>query len=165
MLYYLLLGSNVGDKVAMLTAAANLIEEQIGGIKSRSHLYETAAWGDKTQPNYYNQAVCVSSKIAPQDTLKRILSIELQLGRKRDPQNQYAARTIDIDILMIDDMVINSPNLTVPHPHLHERGFALLPLIEIAGEVVHPVLGLELDDVYEQCTDDLEVVMVDDDED
>ncbi len=161
MLYYLLLGSNVGDKLAMIQNAAKLIEEQLGGIKEQSHYYETAAWGDTSQPNYYNIALCVSSKIAPKDALKCILSIENQLGRTRDSANKWAARTIDIDILLIDDLIIDTPTLKVPHPHLHERGFALLPLIEIAGDLPHPVLNMEMDDVYEQCTDELEVIFLD----
>jgi 2-amino-4-hydroxy-6-hydroxymethyldihydropteridine diphosphokinase len=160
MLYYLLLGSNLGDRLAIMQQAETLITEQLGGIKERSHYYETAAWGDIAQPPYYNQAICVSSKLAPHDALNRILSIETQLGRTRTSEKKWASRTIDIDILLIDDLIIDSPKLSVPHPQLPNRSFALLPLIEIAGEIVHPVLQLELDDVYEQCTDELEVILV-----
>ncbi len=165
MLYYLLLGSNEGDKNAHLAQAKKQLTEQLGRIEQTSHIYETAAWGDVSQPDYYNQAICINSKNSPNEGLKIIQNIENAMGRKRDANNKNAARTIDIDILMIDDKIIDTPNLTVPHPRLHERSFALLPLIEIAGEVVHPVLQLELDDVYEQCTDELEVIMVDNDDD
>lgn len=164
MLYFLLLGSNAGEQLTLLNNAIRLLEEQLGRVQERSRVYETAAWGDTSQPNYYNQVVTVRSQTDPHKALKTIQQIELELGRTRSSSNQNASRTMDIDILLIDDLIINTPELTVPHPRLPVRNFALLPLIELAGDMMHPVLQIELDDVYEQCPDDLEVWLLDDEE-
>jgi 2-amino-4-hydroxy-6-hydroxymethyldihydropteridine diphosphokinase len=163
MTYYLLLGGNLGNRLDNLTKARQLLAQQLGRVTAQSAIYETAAWGATAaeQPNYLNQAVAVQCHLAPAAALQKILSIETSMGRTRTAV-QYAPRTIDIDILLIDEKIVNLPTLTVPHPRLHTRNFALIPLMEIAGEVLHPILELTIDELYERCDDDLEVYTLDD---
>ena len=155
---YLLLGANVGDRQAQLSTAAAKIERAVGKITDRSRLYETQAWGMENQPNFINQALAVQTAFSPQEVLTKILNIETEMGRVRT--EKWAARTIDIDILLYENAVVNEPNLTIPHPHLTERNFALVPLMDVAGEVEHPILKKTIEDIYFDCTDKLDVFMV-----
>ena len=156
---YLHTGSNMGDREDNLRQANGLIEQYIGKIKTASRLYETQAWGVTDQPDFINQALEVTTSQSPQEVLKNILKIEELMGRVRT--EKWASRVIDIDILMYEDAVINDKNLTIPHPHMHERNFVLVPLMEIAGEVLHPVLNLAIEDIYFDCNDPLDVLMLD----
>ena len=156
---YLLLGSNLSDRIAALKTATSLISEQVGEIKTASQYYESQAWGKTDQPDFVNQALDVRTKLTPQEVLTTILQIEKDMGRIRT--EKWAERTIDIDILLYDNQVINHPDLIIPHPHLHERNFALIPLMEIAGETEHPILHKTIEDIYFDCTDPLEVLLMD----
>jgi 2-amino-4-hydroxy-6-hydroxymethyldihydropteridine diphosphokinase len=155
---YLLIGSNMGDRKQYLNQAKDLIQKNIGKIRKQSRLYETQAWGNTNQPDFLNQALLVDTPQLPHDILKNILKIETEMGRVRT--EKWAERLIDIDILLIDNQVINTKDLTVPHPQLHERNFALIPLMEIGGDVEHPVFNKTIDEVYDACKDPLDVFLV-----
>ena len=152
---YLLIGGNLGDRAAYLQLAVKHIEALCGKITSSSSIYETAAWGNTNQPAFYNQAIQLMTPMAPEDLLEQLLAIELEMGRVRS--QKYGPRTIDLDILMIDDKVLDTPNLTIPHPQLQHRRFALLPLTEIAPSLHHPVLDKTVSELLVNCTDTLDV--------
>ena len=155
---YLLLGSNEGDKLQYLKQATQAIEKRLGKIMSSSKHYETQAWGLTAQEDFINQAVVIETALSVEQLLANIQHIENDLGRVRS--EKWASRTIDIDILLFDDIVINKKDLVVPHPHLHERNFALIPLMEIAGDIEHPVLKKTIEDIYFSCTDPSEVILL-----
>jgi len=157
---YLLLGTNLGDRKANLTNACNKIRNRVGTITKFSKLYETSAWGKTDQPNFLNQAILVETELLPHDLLKTILEIETEMGRTR--AEKWEARTIDIDILLFNDAIINLPDLIIPHPHLHERNFALIPLMDIAAEVNHPILNITIEELYFECSDPLDVFLLED---
>ncbi len=152
---YLLIGGNLGDRAAYLQLAVKHIEALCGKITSSSSIYETAAWGNTNQPAFYNQAIQLMTPMAPEDLLEQLLAIELEMGRVRS--QKYGPRTIDLDILLIDDKVLDTPNLTIPHPQLQHRRFALLPLTEIAPSLHHPVLDKTVSELLVNCTDTLDV--------
>ncbi len=135
---YLSLGSNEGDKLENLQDAINLIGEKIGAVEKISSVYKTESWGFKAA-DFYNICAKVSTNLNPESLLKRLLSIEQKLGRKRTEDKQYTSRTIDLDILLFDDEVIFAPNLTVPHPRMLKRKFVMVPLTEIAADFKHPI--------------------------
>ena len=154
MLFHLLLGGNVGDRRAYLAAAIAAIEREVGAVVAASNLYETEPWGVLSpQQNYYNQAISVESEFAPLIFLAKILQIETTLGRVRSAEERNAARTIDIDILLIETQIIDTDALQAPHPRLHLRRFALLPLADIAAEVIHPILQKNIGTLLNECAD------------
>ena len=163
---YLLLGGNLGNRSENLKTAREQVTRLIGDIETASSIYETEPWGFSHHIPFYNQAVVSVTSLEPEKVLQVLRKIEEGLGRKEgnpgrkkgDPgrkkeKGQYSARTIDIDILFYEDRVINKKELVIPHPRLHERRFALAPLVEIAPRLVHPVLGKTIDALYEQCDD------------
>jgi 2-amino-4-hydroxy-6-hydroxymethyldihydropteridine diphosphokinase len=152
---YLLIGGNLGDRAAYLAEAVTQISARCGRVTNTSSLYETAAWGNTNQPAFYNQAICVETILEPETLLERLLTIEIEMGRVRE--EKYGPRTIDLDILMIDDKVLDTPTLTIPHPQLQNRRFALLPLVEIAPELHHPVLEKTIHELLLNCPDTLDV--------
>lgn len=156
---YLLLGSNTGDRKAILAEAAQQIGQQIGRITATSKLYETQPWGQADQPDYLNQAIEVHTKHAPTEVLRRILAIETSMGRLRTGP-QWGPRIIDIDILLYGNETTETADLTIPHPRLHERNFALIPLMELAPELIHPTLNTTIEDLYFASPDTLDVYIV-----
>ncbi|MEY3739021.1 MAG: hypothetical protein RL544_1799 [Bacteroidota bacterium] len=152
---YLLIGGNVGDRAANLQTALRRIAETCGTINSTSSLYETAAWGNTDQPSFYNQAVVVTTPLSPEGLMDQLLDIELEMGRIRT--QKYGPRTIDLDILMIDDLVLNTEKLTIPHPQMQNRRFALLPLIEVAPTLIHPLFDQSIEVLLQNCPDTLDV--------
>ena len=137
-LTYLSLGSNQGRKLKNLQKAIYEIAESIGGIHKISSVYKTDSWGFKGD-DFYNICIAVSTYLPPEELLKNILNIETKLGRKREQNNKYTNRKIDIDILLFDDEIVFSKNIIIPHPRMLDRRFVLVPLAEIAGNSLHPI--------------------------
>lgn len=138
---YIAMGSNLGDREATLLAALRMMGEQPGiVVRRRSEFLETDPVGPPGQGKYLNAAVEIETTLPPQDLLAALKQIEARLGRDRSKEVRWGSRTCDLDILLIDDSIIDSPDLKVPHPYLHERTFMLEPLVQIAPDVVHPAL-------------------------
>ena len=152
---YLLTGGNLGDRVAMLAMARDLIAEHCGQLTAVSSLYETAAWGKEDQPCFLNQALEIETGLPARQLLRRILKLEKKMGRER--KEKYGPRLIDIDILIYADEVHDYPLLKVPHPELPNRRFALLPLSEIAADLQHPVMKKPIQTLLNDCKDPLDV--------
>ena len=150
---YLLLGSNLGNRRKYIAVAISEIETKLGSISKRSSLYQTASWGKHNQPDFLNQVIELKTKLNPKDLLSGILSIEAGLGRKRI--EKWGSRTIDIDILLYADQIVNEPDLSIPHPYLAFRRFCLMPLCEIAPEFIHPVLNKNIQELLLELSDDL----------
>ena len=135
---FLGLGTNIGDKKAILEVAKKAINDSIGEICDESSLYETEAWGVENQENYYNQVIGIKTKLYPLQILEKILALEIQLGRIRN--QKWEARLIDIDILFFENYIISTDNLTIPHKYIQDRNFVLEPLKEINPDFIHPKL-------------------------
>jgi 2-amino-4-hydroxy-6-hydroxymethyldihydropteridine diphosphokinase len=154
-LAYILTGGNLGDRAENLRQARTAIGQQCGPVTSASALYETEAWGLKDQAAFLNQALELRTEMGAKALLDTLLSIELSLGRVRDVK--YGPRIIDIDILFFNHEVIELPGLSVPHPQLHLRRFALEALAEIAPGYIHPVFNKSVSQLLAECTDTLAV--------
>lgn len=129
---YLSLGSNLGDRHATMQSAILLLDSQAGSVDRVSSAIETEPWGFKSANKFLNMCVRIITTLSPEQLLVTTKDIELQLGRTTKSVNgQYHDRPIDIDILTYDDLHINTPSLTLPHPHMHERDFVMIPLREI----------------------------------
>ena len=140
---YLSLGSNIGCRDRLINAAVQLIGERVGQCEAFSSLHETRPVGFSSENMFLNAVVVVETMFSPMEVLKETQQIEAELGRThKSVAGNYSDRPIDIDILFMDDAVINTPDLQIPHPRLHERRFVLEPLVEVDSEVVHPVNAL-----------------------
>lgn len=133
---YLALGSNLDDRLANLRQALVSLTPQME-LLAKSQVYETPPRGYEDQPKFLNQVIKVTTYLDPEPLLKHLKRLEVALGRKETFPN--GPRLIDLDILFYDDLVLNKPSVVIPHPRLPERGFVLLPLMEIAPDLVHPV--------------------------
>ena len=151
----LLLGTNLGDRWSNLDRCRMAIERNVGRIIQQSSVYETAAWGKTNQPDFLNQVVIIESQLSPALLLKTILQIEHDLGRKRI--EKWGARIIDIDILYYNSEVTNLPELTIPHPEIANRMFTLLPLAEVAKDLIDPVSLLTVEEMLDRCSDHTQV--------
>ncbi|MEX0968673.1 MAG: 2-amino-4-hydroxy-6-hydroxymethyldihydropteridine diphosphokinase [Bacteroidia bacterium] len=149
----LLLGTNLGDRMANIRQAEQRIARQAGQIVLQSSVYETAAWGYRNQPSFLNQVLVVETSLPPQELMKELLLIEKQMGRSRT--TRWRERSIDIDILFYDDLVLNEAHLVIPHPHLHERNFTLVPLREVMPGYLHPVLKKTVSQLVDESRDKL----------
>lgn len=152
---YLSLGSNDGDRIAFLKEAIALINEQCGHVANISKVYETAAWGNEDQPDFLNIALELRTPLQPMPLLNALRNIEHTLGRKRTVK--WGQRTLDIDILFFNNYTIDEEQLTIPHPGLHLRLFVLIPLAEIAPEMMHPLLQKTVIELLANCPDNLPV--------
>jgi 2-amino-4-hydroxy-6-hydroxymethyldihydropteridine diphosphokinase len=155
---FLLLGSNLGDRKLFLQQAIAHIEKGIAPIVQASGVYETQSWGKTDAPDYLNQVLLLQTDMPAQMVLKKILSIELLLGRRRE--EKWGSRTIDIDILFYGDAVIDEPDLKVPHPEMHKRRFTLEPFAQIAPNFIHPLIKKNILQLKSELKDDLIVKKV-----
>ena len=151
-LTYLSLGSNKGDKLKTLQNAINDIAENIGAIQKISSVYKTSSWGYEGE-DFYNICIGVSTYLQPENLLKKLLGIENKYGRQRKKTNGYSDRKIDIDILLFDNEIIFSKEVTIPHPRMLERKFVLVPLVEIAKNTLHPIEKKQLVSCLNNCSD------------
>jgi 2-amino-4-hydroxy-6-hydroxymethyldihydropteridine diphosphokinase len=145
---YLALGSNLDDRLANLKQAITALSPQME-VKAKSRVYETPPWGYTEQPAFLNQVIKANTYLEFEPLLKHIKRLEIALGRT--PSFKNGPRLIDIDILFYDDLVLNTPSLIIPHPHMHERGFVLLPLMDIAPDLVHPVHKKSVREMLASC--------------
>jgi 2-amino-4-hydroxy-6-hydroxymethyldihydropteridine diphosphokinase len=152
---FLLTGANLGNREENLAKARTLLGQQCGTITSTSSIYETAAWGNTDQPAFLNQALELQTDLNARQLIRRILKIEKTMGRIRE--EKYGPRIIDIDILLFNEEKYNYHFLKLPHPEMQNRRFALLPLVEIAPGILHPVLKKTIAELLAECKDELEV--------
>ena len=157
---YLSLGSNKGDKLKTLQNTVDFIDEKIGHIKKVSSVYKTKSWGFKSD-DFFNICVEVSTNLNPEVLIETVLLIENKLGRERNNSTDYKDRNIDIDILLFDDEIIFFNNLKVPHPKMLERKFVLVPLTEIAPNVIHPIAKKTILICLQNCTDSGDIEKID----
>ena len=136
---YLSLGTNLGNKRRNLVTAAALLAERAGDILVLSDIYETEPWGFESSHRFLNAALVLETSLSPSDLLQATRLIEIEMGRIAKSDGSYEDRVIDIDLLMYDEVVMQTSRLTLPHPLMHKRRFVMEPLAEIAPDAVHPV--------------------------
>ena len=170
---YILFGSNralrqglgTSDKNGIFAQACLYINNRCGRVMKISSSYESEPWGFETKEWFLNRVIVIETEMNPEDLLKQLLEIERELGRERHPEIEgYTSRTSDLDILYYGNRIILTNTLTVPHPRLHRRRFALLPLCEVAPNLVHPVFGLTQSELLARCSDMLTVRKTDNDQ-
>lgn len=157
---YLCLGGNLGDREVWLKTAIEEIKKRVGAVSAISSTYETEAWGVTNQQAYLNVCVEVNTQQTAEELITSLLSIESDLGRKRDVYHTYEPRTIDLDILFFNDEIIEFQHLVVPHPRLHLRKFVLIPLNDIAPNYVHPVFKKTITELLNECQDTSDVKLI-----
>ena len=150
---YILLGTNLGDKLSNLRTAVAKLSSHAITIKRTSSIYKTAAWGNTNQDYFLNQVLELETKIEPSNLLKVCIDTEIEMGRVRN--EKWEARIIDIDILFYNDFILNSNDLTIPHQFLHKRLFTLQPLQELNADLEHPVFKKTITELLKNCEDNL----------
>jgi 2-amino-4-hydroxy-6-hydroxymethyldihydropteridine diphosphokinase len=141
----------MGNKMAHLQMAIDLMNLQNISLVQQSSIYKTAAWGNTEQDDFYNQVIEVTTELSAETLLQTLLEIETKMGRTRN--QKWEARIIDLDILYFNNEVIDTEKLKVPHPYLHVRRFTLIPLQEILPQFVHPVFNKTIDTLLDNCSD------------
>jgi len=159
---FILLGTNLGDRMQQLALVRKYLEERVGKIQKESTIYETAAWGVEDQPSFLNQVILISSDLSALECLNCTQQIELDLGRIR--LKKWGERAIDIDLLYFNNEIIHYPTLIIPHPFISERRFTLEPLAEIAPDYIHPVYKKNNVSLLNNCKDELPVKKISNDE-
>jgi 2-amino-4-hydroxy-6-hydroxymethyldihydropteridine diphosphokinase len=138
-LVYLGLGSNLGDKDQNLNNTVSTLSQELGKVLKLSTFYTSDPWGYQSKNEYLNAVVLVETLFSPDDVLAKTQMIERKLGRTAKSGDQYEDRLIDIDVLLYDNLIIDRPELKIPHPFITKRDFVLIPLTEIAPELIDPV--------------------------
>jgi len=141
---YIALGTNLGERLANLRKAIESMPPKIT-VLAESHVYETPPWGFEDQPAFLNLVVKAETELEPEPLLKYLKQLEVELGREQN--FRWGPRLIDLDILFYDDLVLDSPPLVIPHPRLHERAFVLVPLADVAPDLIHPVFQRSVSDL------------------
>lgn len=154
------LGGNEGDVKATLEKAISKIEEKIGEVVLKSSLYKTEAWGVEDQPDFINMVISISTQKLPLEVLKGCLSIEKELGREREDRIKWMERKIDIDVLFYGNEIVETKELTIPHPFIQERNFVLYPLAEISPKNVHPRLKKSFLELKSESKDKQQVFLL-----
>jgi len=144
---YLGLGTNLGEKNRNLTNAMEIVSSEVGVILSQSGFYNSKPWGFESDNDFLNMVVLVETNLSPLELLVKTQAIERNLGRTAKSGEGYVDRLIDIDILLYDNLIIDQTMLKIPHPLIAERDFVLVPLVEIAPDLVHPVSGIKFIDI------------------
>jgi 2-amino-4-hydroxy-6-hydroxymethyldihydropteridine diphosphokinase len=150
------LGSNKGVREKNIEKAIALIQKDLGEILAISPLYETPSWGYDDDP-YLNNVICLVTELLPLEMMDTLLKIELELGRKRTENQNYQARNIDLDIVLIEGVVVDHPKLQVPHPRMNLRKFVLQPLSDIAPDWIHETERISVSDLLLKCEDEADV--------
>ncbi len=154
---YIGVGSNQGNRHQNLQDAINALEGKVKMI-DKSSIYRTKAWGLEDQSDFFNQVLKVQTELSPADLLAVIQQIELKLGRQR--KIKWGPRIIDLDILTYEEVILHSESLQIPHPGIPERNFVLTGLMDLAPNFKHPVLGKTIRELYLQCLDTLDVLLI-----
>ena len=146
---YIGLGSNLGEKEQNINKAIQLIKERIGKVTAQSALISTTPWGYESDNLFLNAVIGCHTELTPMEVLTRIQAIETEMGRVRNKKG-YEDRVIDLDILLYDDLIIQTQALTIPHPFLDTRLFVLEPLAQIDPEFIHPILNKTIKKLVEE---------------
>ncbi len=149
----ILMGGNEAATPRLMELATDQITRLAGKVSRQSAMYESTAWGFEAEHHFLNRVLEISTGLKPVDLLHVLLNIEKDLGRTRIDPSTYASRGIDIDILFLDNLVIDTQELTVPHPRLHQRRFTLMPLNEQWPEWIHPTIGVTVNELLARCSD------------
>ncbi|MFD2516377.1 2-amino-4-hydroxy-6-hydroxymethyldihydropteridine diphosphokinase [Salinimicrobium flavum] len=153
---YIALGSNEGNRLLNLQKAIEEIHRRVGEVRQISSVYETPAWGFEGN-SFLNACVAVSSRLVPEEILDHLLKIETSLGRERTEGSGYQNRTLDLDIILFEEETHDSESLQIPHPGLPDRKFVLIPLVEIAADVKHPVRKVKIRELLQTTSDTSEI--------
>ncbi|MFN3802313.1 2-amino-4-hydroxy-6-hydroxymethyldihydropteridine diphosphokinase [Belliella pelovolcani] len=151
----LIVGGNLGDRALLIAETTKKLIDRVGPLDKSSSIYETAAWGGNSEGAYLNQVLVLDTSLSPNQLLETIQNIENELGRIRE--EKWGNRTMDIDILYYNDLVISEDHLKIPHPYLPERQFVLIPLTEILPDQQHPTLKLTNREILVRCQDESSV--------
>ena len=148
---YFSIGSNKGNRSQLINEAIDKIDISIGRVELKSSIFETQSWGFKTN-NFHNVCLLIESSLSVELIFNKILKIEKDMGRLKSG-NKYSDRCIDIDILFVEEIIVNNKNLIIPHPRLHLRKFVLTPMLDIAPDLIHPILNKSIKQLELECDD------------
>ena len=157
---YIGLGSNEGNRKENLKKAIDHMSNELSPVIKASYIYETEPWGFETDHWFLNQVILMETAERPLIILRKLLHIESIMGRKPTTQKNYTSRIIDLDLLLYDDLIVQTNELIIPHPRMHQRRFVLIPMTEIAPDVVHPIFKKNMEQLLDECFDVLEVKKV-----